>query len=181
MITETETTAGWKPIEGISWRCNGGINPLILNHEQLVAIAGDELNEAMRWVRIHCECFHVSVEPDATPQAIFAAYRASRHRYGKPGGYLPGISTVAQFVAKHGGTDSRPKCACLDDLLCCFDLCGSYNGFDADVAKRTFEAFTCWPSTTPTTPTTAAMVLNTTLPGRARTPFTLRPTGISSL
>ena len=95
----------------------------------------------MRWVRIHLECYHVPHDPQAEPKDLFLTYRTSLSRYGKPDGYLPGIHTTAQFIAKHGGTDSRARCACLDDLLCCFDLCGSYNGFNAEKAKRAFLAF----------------------------------------
>jgi hypothetical protein len=139
-ITDLESAAGWEPIEGISWRCNGGINPLILNYEQLAAIAGDELHEALRWALITVESRGDKTAAIGTPAMLLAEYRRCERRWHGPD-YLPGICTVAQFIARHGGTDSRAKCTCLADLLRCFELCGSYNHFDADVAKAAFQTF----------------------------------------
>jgi len=147
MINETELYA-WTPIENIQWRCNGGINPLIQSLEAFKAISGHEPDEAIRRLKIEAEFRQRGFfdEKQATKAGELTPDQAwhfleTLPRYRKRKDILPGISTTAQLLTKHGNLDCRAGCRDVKDLLRCVDLVGSYNDHDAELARRTIERF----------------------------------------
>jgi hypothetical protein len=139
MSTTLETACPWKPVPPLNWRCNGGINPLIRTFEQFTQVAGSELHEALRWALIGVQSRGVPETAIGTPAMLFAAYR----KLDKPAHQelLPGISSPGQYLAKHGNLQCRAQCADLEDLLQCFRLVGSYNGWEHDKGIAAFRVF----------------------------------------
>lgn len=150
MTTLEEEHAGLTlhPVVVEKWCCNGCVNPLIRNLEHLREVAGLDIDEALRWMRIETKC------PDsASAEDTFRAWicaRKSGWRFRQD--LAPGCKTIAQLVAKFGGIDSKARCADLWDLIRCFGLIGSYNDFDAAKAALCFQDHNRWAFYNPNNP-----------------------------
>jgi hypothetical protein len=160
--TPTASSAGFFPVpELTTWKCNGGISPMIRNWETLARVAGAELPEAIRWMAIELHTYKLPGLPASlalvmekggtwgpspeemrlTAHAFFSDRATSIWWKHAPLLSNPDIYTTAQFLAKHGGTNSRAQCADLADLCRCYEIQGSYNDLDAHVLIAELKKF----------------------------------------
>ncbi len=135
-------------IEIPGWVCNGSINPLIRSEAELLKVitgtvtdgsVDEAFDEAVRWTKIHMQC-HTSRElwdvwEKQTPSYILSEYFKMRavplwKTIERKAPFTMEIATIAQMVAKHGGTDSRAAARDFEDLLQCLTLVGQYNDFE---------------------------------------------------
>lgn len=134
-----------QPLPAIPWRCNGGINPLIRTEEELADCCETEaeFKEAIRWMKIHLECHHKVTSGElmlATPAEICKRYRESLSMSRRPE-ILPGITTAAQLLAKHGNLHCLAECDSIRDLQRCFALMGNVNEFNTSRVSVAFGRF----------------------------------------
>lgn len=135
------------------WMCNGSINPLIRSVMQLKEICTDDADwrEAVRCLDIQLSCYgqYPSVyTPELTETQLrdiaqrWLEWRATPFwkRSGKEE-IAPGMRTTAQLLSKHGNLHCRAECCDIDDICRCFELAGSYNDFDSNLAIREFRRF----------------------------------------
>jgi hypothetical protein len=80
-------------------------------------------------------------EPDVIKIADTIYARPKSPSWQRRAPLIGNAHTTAQLLAKHGNLDCRAQCVDIADLLACFRLMGSYNGFEHDKAAREFQAF----------------------------------------
>lgn len=135
----------WSPVTFNGWQSNGYMDPLIFNSTQLRQICGDSATfaDAARCAGIALAVHHKRKEFDVWPwptddvslhEKALTAYFEQRKipSWTTRPEIAPGCQTIAQLVAKHGGTDALAGCSDLADLVRSTQLVGSYNEFDAE-------------------------------------------------
>jgi hypothetical protein len=125
------------------WKSNGRIHPLIRSWDECDWVIDNTQDkpevskrEARSWARIAMEhTLKHLIKPtytDVTNASSIDGYfdLASRPFWDIPSPsypWSPWLKTIAQMVAKHGGTNSRAKCHDVWDLKQCIELVGDYN------------------------------------------------------